>query len=95
MLPTRAVDKRARELNQEYILKARNTDRQYCGTPPGTTGPVETKLARLGEVKRVVVEKQRPQPKKNLGKPEKGRPSEQGPGQGTPEARPIQERLKR
>ena len=30
---TRAVDKRARELNQEYILKARNTDRQYCGTP--------------------------------------------------------------
>ena len=52
---TRAVDKRARELNQEYIMKARNTDRQYCGTPPGTTGPVETKLARLGEVKGVVV----------------------------------------
>ena len=25
---TRAVDTRARELNQEYILKARNTDRQ-------------------------------------------------------------------
>ena len=27
----------------------------HCGTPPGTTGPVETKLARLGEVKGVVV----------------------------------------
>ena len=50
-----ARDKRANELNGEYIAKARNTDRQYCGTPQGTTGPVETKLATLGEVKGVVV----------------------------------------
>ena len=28
------------ELNGEYVRKARNTDRQYCGTAPGTTGPV-------------------------------------------------------
>ena len=34
-------------------------------------------------------EKQRPQPRENLGKPDKGRPFEQGPGQGTSEARPI------
>ena len=52
---TRAVDKRASELNGEYIRKARNTDRQYCGTAPDTTGPVETKLGTLGEVKGVVV----------------------------------------
>ena len=51
----RAVDKRASELNGEYITKARNTDRQYCGTAQGTTGPVETKLATLGAVKGVVV----------------------------------------
>ena len=28
---------------------------QYCGSAPGTTGPVETKLASLGEVKGLVV----------------------------------------
>ena len=37
------------------MKKARNTDQQYCGTAPGTTGPVETKLGTLGEVKGVVV----------------------------------------
>ena len=52
---TRAVDKRASELNGEYIKKARTTDQLYCGTAPGTTGPVETKLARLGNVKGIVV----------------------------------------
>ena len=51
----KAVDKRANELNGEYITKARNTDRQYCGTPQDTTGPVETKLGTLGAVKGVVV----------------------------------------
>ena len=51
----RAVDKRAQELNGEYIAKARSTDRQYCGTPEGTIGPVESKLGRLGDVKGVVV----------------------------------------
>ena len=42
-------------MHNEYVLKARNTDQQYCGTAPGTTGPVETKLGTLGEVKGVVV----------------------------------------
>ena len=51
----KAVDKRASELNGEYISKARNTDRQYCGTALDATGPVETKLASMGEVKGVVV----------------------------------------
>ena len=40
----KAVDKRANELNNEYITKARNTVWQYCGTAQGTIGPVETKL---------------------------------------------------
>ena len=52
---TRAVDKRAGELTAEYIAKARSTDQQYCGSAPGTTGPVETKLASLGDVKGLVV----------------------------------------
>ena len=52
---TRAVDKRASELNNEYIRKARTTDQQHFGTEPGTTVPVETKLGSLGEVKGVVV----------------------------------------
>ena len=49
------MDKRASELNGEYIKKARTTDQLYCGTAPGTTGPVESKLARLGNVKGIVV----------------------------------------
>ena len=52
----RAVDKRASELNGEYITKARNTDRRYCGTAQDATGPVETKLGTLLEVKGLVVE---------------------------------------
>ena len=30
---TRAVDRRAGELNAEYLAKARRTDQNYCGTP--------------------------------------------------------------
>ena len=51
----RAVDTRAGQLNAEYTTKARNTDRQYCGTADGTTGPVETKLSTMGEVRGIVV----------------------------------------
>ena len=46
----RAVDKRAGELMHEYVVKARNTDRQFCGTAAGDTGPVETKLGTMGNV---------------------------------------------
>ena len=45
---TRAVDKRAGELTAEYIAKARSTDQQYCGSVPGTTGPVEPNLLLWG-----------------------------------------------
>ena len=49
------MDKRAGELHQSYVTKARNTDRKYCGTPEGGTGPVEYKLASMGSVKGVVL----------------------------------------
>ena len=51
----KAVEKRAAELHQSYVSKARNTDRKYCGTPEGETGSFENKLASMGEVKGVVL----------------------------------------
>ena len=50
----KAVEKRTGELHQSYVVKARTTDRKYCGTPAGVTGPVENKLASMGEVKGIV-----------------------------------------
>ena len=47
---SRAVDIRAGQLHESYINKARDTDRAYCGTPVGDTGPVERKLISMGEV---------------------------------------------
>ena len=52
---TRAVDVRAGQLHQSYIAKARATDRAYCGTPEGTVGPVERKLATMGQVEGLVI----------------------------------------
>ena len=52
---TRAVDRRAGELNAEYLAKARRTDQNYCGTPQGAVGPVETKLGSLGRVHGIVI----------------------------------------
>ena len=52
---TRAVDKRAGELNSEYLAKAKQTDQTYCGTVQGTVGPVERKLGSLGRVHGIVV----------------------------------------
>ena len=52
---TKAVDIRAGQLHQSYVAKARATDRAYCGTPEGTVGPVERKLASMGEVEGLVV----------------------------------------
>ena len=51
----RAVDKRAGELPLEHLTKTRNTDRNFCGTAPGDTGPVETKLGSMGAVKGIVM----------------------------------------
>ena len=47
---TRAVDKRAGELNAEYLAKAKHTDQAYCGTPRDVIGPVELKPGSLGRV---------------------------------------------
>ena len=52
---TRAVDKRAGELNAEYLAKAKHTDQAYCGTARDTTGPVERKLGSLGRVHGIVI----------------------------------------
>jgi hypothetical protein len=51
---TKAVEKRAGELNQAYLNKARKKDNRYCGTPAGVTGPVETKLVSMGQVEGLV-----------------------------------------
>ena len=50
----RAVDKRSAELNKEYLVKARAADRQYGGVEVGRVGPVEAKLASLGQVRGLV-----------------------------------------
>ena len=47
----RAVDRRARALNGEYLSKAREVDRQFGGVLAGTVGPVQRRLERFGEVK--------------------------------------------
>ena len=43
------------QLTAVYIIKARNTDQQFRGTAIGTTGPVEAKLASLGDMMGLVV----------------------------------------
>ena len=50
----RAVDKRAGELHQEYIVKARSVDQRFGQVPPGTIGPVEAKLLSFERVQGVV-----------------------------------------
>ena len=51
---SRGVDKRAADLHDEYITKARSADQVYGGVEQGTVGPVETKLLSFGEVKGLV-----------------------------------------
>ena len=49
-----AVDRRAGELLQEYVVKARSMDQRFGGVQPGTVGPVETKLLSFERVQGVV-----------------------------------------
>ena len=49
-----AVLRRARALPAEYAAKAREVDRRYCGTPEGTTGPVEMRLRSFEPVRGLV-----------------------------------------
>ena len=48
------MDKRAADLHQEYVDKARTADQKYGGVVEGTVGPVENKLLTLGQVKGLV-----------------------------------------
>ena len=50
----RAVDKRSAELHKEYVAKARAADRQCGGVEVRRVGPVEAKLASLGQVRGLV-----------------------------------------
>ena len=50
----KAVDKRANELNNEYIAKARQVDTRFHATAPGDVGPVQAKLAEYGTVRPLV-----------------------------------------
>ena len=38
------VEKRAEKVAAEYVRKAQRTDQTYCGTAPGTVGPVAARL---------------------------------------------------
>ena len=50
----RAVDVRARNLHDEYVVKARKADQQYGGVEVGRRGPVESKLLSFGRVQGIV-----------------------------------------
>ena len=50
----RAVDKRADELHEEYVRKAKEVDRLYVGTQPGHVGPVQAKLLSFERVQGLV-----------------------------------------
>ena len=45
------VDKRADQLHNEYVLKARKVDNAYCETPQGQVGPVKHKLLSYKRVR--------------------------------------------
>ena len=50
----RGVDKRAGQLHQEYLAKARRADQDFGGVQQGTTGTVERKLLSFPEVEGLV-----------------------------------------
>ena len=50
----KAVDRRANQLQGEYLNKAKEVDRVHVGVPEGQVGPVETKLAGFGKLRGLV-----------------------------------------
>ena len=50
----RGVDKRAGQLHQEYVYKARKADQDHGGVQPGTVGGVEQKLKTFPQVEGLV-----------------------------------------
>ena len=51
---TKAVDRRAGQLQGEYLNKAREVDRVHVGVPEGQVGPVEQKLVSFGSLRGLV-----------------------------------------
>ena len=51
----KAVDRRAKLLQGEYLRKAREADTQYLGIAKGQVGPVENKLLQYGDINGLVV----------------------------------------
>ena len=49
-----AVSARAAGLTVKYVRKAKKVDQFFCGTIPGDTGPVETRLCMHGPVRGLV-----------------------------------------
>ena len=47
----RGIDRRADELHNEYVNKARRVDTLYCETQPGQVGPIEAKLLSYERVR--------------------------------------------
>ena len=54
-MPGVAVDRRARELPDEYRRKVKETDRVNGRVPEGVKGPVENKLEDFGDLLCLVV----------------------------------------
>ena len=52
----KAVDRRAKLLQGEYLRKAREADTQYLGIAKGQVGPVENNLLQYGDINGLVVE---------------------------------------
>jgi hypothetical protein len=49
-----AIERHSGELPREYAGKARKLDQDYCGTLPGSLGPVEARLCSFEPVKGLV-----------------------------------------
>ena len=50
----RGVDRRADQLHQEYVVKARKADQEHGGVPQGVVGAVERKLQSYPKVEGIV-----------------------------------------
>ena len=48
------VDRRADQLHNKYVIKARRVDMTFCKTPQGQVGPIERKLLSYERVRGLV-----------------------------------------
>ena len=46
----KSVDIRVKQLPKLYKVKAKNINKNYCGSAEGQIGPVETYLEQFGEI---------------------------------------------